>query len=222
MTDILPKQKCIMIIAGEASGDLHGSNLVRALRKKKNPLFFCGIGGTAMKNAGVKILVDASEISVVGGTEILSKVPSILKGLSVAKNLLKYLRPDLLVLIDFPDFNIHIGGAAKKLGIPVLYYISPQIWAWRSGRVKKIKERVDHMAVILPFEENFYREHDVPVTYVGHPLLDTPLSAMDKKPADTETEIVVGLLPGSRDAEVKRHLPVLMEAFVLPFPSRLP
>ncbi|MGB9443308.1 MAG: lipid-A-disaccharide synthase, partial [Desulfobacterales bacterium] len=128
------------------------------------------------------------------------------------KKLLKSLKPDLLILIDFPDFNLHIAALAKKLDIPVLYYISPQIWAWRQGRVKRIGKLVDHMAVILPFEQRFYKEHNVPVTFVGHPLLDTDLPAADPVlNTDPDDGTVIGLVPGSRDNEIIRHLPVMLD-----------
>jgi lipid-A-disaccharide synthase len=205
-------QKIVMIIAGEVSGDLHGAKLVQALRKKEPSLFFYGIGGEAMKNAGVRIIVDAASLSVVGITEVFYKMPQILKGMSAARNLLKSLKPDLLILIDFPDFNLHVAKIAKKRSVPVLYYISPQLWAWRPGRVKKIGERVDHMAVILPFETEFYRKHGIPVTFVGHPLLDTPALPKEGLPSMAMNEPpVVGLLPGSRDREIDRHLPILLE-----------
>ncbi len=206
-------QKCVMIIAGETSGDLHGSKLVSAMRKRNKGLFFCGIGGRALKEAGVKILMDASELAVVGIIEVFSKMPNILKGLSVAKKALNTLRPDLLILIDFPDFNLHLASFAKKLGTPVLYYISPQIWAWRSGRVRKIGKIVDHMAVILPFEEDFYRGHKIPVTFVGHPLLDTHASPQNKTlNRHAKDNPVIGFLPGSRDGEIARHLPTMINA----------
>ena len=207
------RQQCVMIIAGEVSGDLHGAKLVKAMRKKNSSLFFCGIGGQALKDEGVKILVDAAQLSVVGITEVFSKIPGIIRGRTVARRLLKSLYPDLLILIDFPDFNFNIAGLAKKLEIPILYYISPQVWAWRRGRVNKVKKLVDHMAVILPFEEEFYRKHQVPVTYVGHPLLDTDLPGIQKTEKEKSENIhVIGLLPGSRDKEVKRHLPVMVKA----------
>ena len=207
------KQKeCIMIIAGEASGDLHGSKLVKSMRRQNKNLFFCGIGGNALRKEGVRILFEADKLSVVGLTEVFPKLLSILKGLTLAKRILKSLRPDLLILIDFPDFNLHIAKTAKKLNIPVLYYISPQIWAWRSGRVKKIKRRVDHVAVILPFEEKFYKEHDVPVTFVGHPLLDkTEVYATKEKRIEIDDKPVIGIIPGSRDGEVIRHLPIMLD-----------
>jgi lipid-A-disaccharide synthase len=202
-----------MVIAGEASGDLHGSRLITAIQKRDNTLFFCGIGGQALKAAGVEILVDASALSVVGITETFSKIPNLLKGLTVAKKTLKKLLPDLLILIDFPDFNLNVAAFAKKLGIPVLYYISPQIWAWRPGRVKKIARLVDHMAVILPFEEDFYRKHAIPVTFVGHPLLDTNLDYEKKAFQKPKNDIsVIGLCPGSRDREIARHLPIMLDA----------
>lgn len=209
-----PDRKCVMIIAGEASGDHHGAHLVKALKARDPDIFFCGIGGRTMEEAGVRNIVDSATLSVVGFTEVLSKGVSIWQGLSKAKQLLKSLRPDLLILIDFPDFNLHVAAKAKKLGVPVLYYISPQLWAWRAGRVKKIKQLVDHMAVILPFELDFYQEHGVPATYVGHPLLDgdTPMAGTDSAVDASDKETVIGLLPGSRDKEVIRNLPVMLSA----------
>ncbi len=206
----VPEEKCIMIIAGEASGDLHGSKLVTALQKRDRSFSFCGIGGQALKKAGTNILVEASELSVVGIIEVFSKIPAILKGMSVAKKFLKSRKPDLLVLIDFPDFNLHLAKFAKKANIPILYYISPQVWAWRQSRIKKIKKLVDHMAVILPFEEDFYKKHEVPATFVGHPLLDaTPRTYNTKKVEILKT---IGILPGSRSGEISKHLPVMVEA----------
>lgn len=207
------KKKSVMIIAGEASGDLHGAKLVNAMRQKNHSLFFYGIGGQALKEAGVKILVDASELAVVGITEVFSKISGLLKGLSVAKRTLKAQRPDLLILIDFPDFNLNVAAVAKSLGIPVLYYICPQVWAWRSGRVKKIAKLVDHIAVILPFEEDIFKKHQVPVTFVGHPLLDNEHNlknaALGKR---AKQNTAIGLLPGSREKEIARHLPVMVDA----------
>ena len=208
-----PEKKCVMIIAGEASGDHHGSRLVTSMLARDPSIYFMGIGGRALRKAGVRIFVEASTLGVVGITEVLSKGRSLLKGLSTASGLIRFLNPDLLILIDFPDFNLYMAAKAKKLGIPVLYYVSPQIWAWRQGRIKKIKKRVDHMAVILPFEEAFYREHDVPATFVGHPLLDDRTLRHDNQKADTGNEKpMIGLLPGSRDKEVSRHLPVMLAA----------
>jgi lipid-A-disaccharide synthase len=210
------EKKCIMIVAGEASGDLHGAKLVRAMLARDPSLFFVGIGGSELRSAGVRILVDASELAVVGITEVLSKGFSLIKGLSGATRLLKTLTPDLLILIDFPDFNLHLAAKAKNMGIPVLYYISPQVWAWRRRRIRQIRARVDHMAVILPFEADFYRQYQVPVTFVGHPLLDErkTLKAFEKQPQNTEPP-VIGLLPGSRDKEVSRHLPVMLQTTAL-------
>lgn len=226
------KPKHVMIIAGEASGDLHGSKLVRTICNKKKGIYFCGIGGQALKKAGVEILVDASELSVVGITEVFSKIPNLFRAIATVKRHLKSIKPDLVILIDFPDFNLKIAAAAKKLDIPVLYYISPQVWAWRPGRVKIIRKLVNHVAVILPFEEDFYRKHNVPVTFVGHPLLDNyakndyhqsssletkeraDLQTCDVKRVENENHDipVIGLLPGSRDREVIRHLPVMLDA----------
>jgi lipid-A-disaccharide synthase len=209
----MAESKCIGIVAGEISGDNHGAKLVHALRAMRNGLIFCGIGGPALQEAGMRILVEASELSVVGITEVLAKLPGILQGMLRMKRFLKRERPDLLILIDFPDFNLRMAAVAKKLGIRVLYYVSPQIWAWRRGRVKQIKRCVDHMAVILPFEETFYRDQHVPVTFVGHPLLDNDsFPAARPRKASQDHPPTIGLVPGSREAEVARHLPVMLEA----------
>jgi lipid-A-disaccharide synthase len=209
----ITSQPCVAIIAGEASGDQHGAKLVRAMRKKQPELFFCGIGGPELSQAGVRIVVDAADLTVVGITEVFAKIPDILKGMGIIKKLLKSLKPDLLILIDFPDFNLHLAAAAQKLSIPVLYYISPQIWAWRRGRGKRIGKLVNHMAVILPFEEQYYAEFNVPVTFVGHPLLDEPLPAVRSVLKEGIQEPpVFGLVPGSRDNEIIRLLPIMLDA----------
>lgn len=207
-------QTCVMIVAGEASGDQHGAKLVAEMRRSDPTIFFCGIGGKALASAGVRILVDTAVLTVVGITEVFAKLPVVYRSLALAKKLLQSLKPDLLILIDFPDFNLRVATAARKLGIPVLYYISPQIWAWRRGRVKKIGRLVSHMAVILPFEADFYSAHGIPVTFVGHPLLDRITG--DEEEGDTIEDsaerTLIGLLPGSREVEIKRLLPVMLDA----------
>ena len=162
----------VMIVAGEASGDLHGSNLVKAMKNRDPDLRFTGIGGENMAEAGVNLLFSSSEMAVVGVTEVFSKLQPILRARRQLKSILKQGLVNLLILIDYPDFNLNLAKTAKRYRIPVLYYISPQVWAWRRGRVKKIRRRVERMAVILPFEEAFYKGYDMSVDYVGHPLLD--------------------------------------------------
>lgn len=203
-----------MIIAGEASGDLHGAHLVRAMRALNPGLDFFGVGGNALRQAGVRLMVDNSQIAVVGISEAFFKLKIILSALRVVKKELSRIRPALLILIDFPDFNLHVATVAKKLGIPVMYYISPQVWAWRTGRVKKIKNVVDHMIVIFPFEVAFYKKYHVPVTFVGHPLLDSMTSGTsgEKKGNLKGDSLLIGLLPGSRNGEVTRHLPTMVQA----------
>ena len=203
-----------MIIAGEASGDIHGARLVKAMKAHDPELEFFGIGGNALRDAGVDVRIDNARIAVVGFSEVFSKLNLLVRALRQAKQDLKKLSPALLILIDFPDFNLMVASAAKKLGIPVLYYISPQIWAWRTRRVKKIKKLVDHLVVIFPFEVSFYEKRDVPVTFVGHPLLDsTQAGPVQRKSKTSSTqEILVGLLPGSRDEEVARLLPTMVRA----------
>jgi lipid-A-disaccharide synthase len=204
-------QKHVMIIAGETSGDAHGAHLVAAMKEKDPELVFSGIGGPALERAGVEILMHAHDLSVVGITEVFAKIPTVLKGISLIKKNLRHRRPGLIVLIDFPDFNLHIATIAKRFKVRVLYYVSPQIWAWRSGRIHKIKRNVDHMAVILPFEAAYYRRHNIPATFVGHPLLDGFRSSAEKRAARSEnTGPVVGLLPGSRMSEISRNLPYML------------
>jgi lipid-A-disaccharide synthase len=203
-------QKCVMIIAGETSGDAHGAHVVSAMKKKDPSLIFYGIGGEALRAAGVNILMDAKELSVVGITEVFAKLPKILDAISLIKNNLQRLSPELIVLIDFPDFNLHIASIAKKQGIPVLYYISPSIWAWRSGRIHKIKRLVDHMAVILPFEEQYYTRENIPATFVGNPLLDSYTAIEKIAENEIEAAPVIGLLPGSRTGEIERNLPYML------------
>jgi lipid-A-disaccharide synthase len=203
--------KTIMMIAGEASGDSHGSKLVQSIQQKDPHIEFIGLGGDQMREAGVSLYFHLNDLSVVGITEVFARSSGIFSGLRTAKNMLRTLNPDLLVLIDYPDFNMIVARTAKNLGIPVLYYISPQVWAWRSGRVKKIRRYVNHMAVILPFEADFYRKHGVPVTYVGHPLLEYPaMPVVDNK--TSKNEITIGLLPGSREGEINSLLPMMVQS----------
>jgi lipid-A-disaccharide synthase len=207
-----------MIVAGEASGDLHGSMLVREMRALDPSLQFFGIGGNKMKEAGVDLIASASEIGVVGATEVLTKAGTFLRVIRQVSKSLDAFRPDLVILIDFPDFNLNIvARAAKKRGVKVFYYISPQVWAWRQGRIEQIKRLVDKMAVILPFEVEVYARRGFSVDYVGHPLVDTVKSTLSKSEARKlfglkENKTTIGLLPGSRDSEISRLLPEMIRA----------
>ncbi len=202
----------IMIVTGEASGDLHGANLLRALQAKVSDLEVCGMGGAELASLGVNILYDAAKVSVVGIFEVFSHLKDIISAQRILRRRLVTHRPDLLILIDLPDFNLLLAKKAKKLGIAVFYYISPQVWAWRSGRVKTLRDRVDKIGVILPFEEEFFRLRGVDAEYVGHPLLDTVATSASKEqfcaqqhiPVDTRC---IGLFPGSRKREVASLLP---------------
>jgi len=207
----------VVIVAGEASADLHGSSLVKAMKRLNPDIAFWGIGGEKMAQAGVKILTHSSEMAVVGLTEVFYRLRTIHKASKKLKSILKNNRPDLLILIDYPDFNIHIARTAKRFQVPVLYYISPQVWAWRSGRVRKIARRIDRMAVILPFEKAFYNQRLMNVEYVGHPLLDVCPREVDRKQVILKLGAdhghpVVGLLPGSRKEEISNLLPIMVNA----------
>jgi lipid-A-disaccharide synthase len=208
--------KKILIIAGEASGDLHGANLVKALHEQSPELKVYGVGSRRMREAGVTMLADASEISVVGATEVLTHISAIYGVYATLKRFLREERPDLLVLIDFPDFNILTGKAARKLGIPVLYYISPQVWAWRKGRVKTIAKLVETILVVFPFEVELYRATGVDVRFVGHPLADVVGSPYTRDEARKQLGLAerrtIALLPGSRRKEIMHLLPDMLEA----------
>ncbi len=211
------KNKTIMIVAGEASGDMHGAGLVREMLKADPALNFYGIGGKKMQAAGVQILADASAMAVVGFTEVFSKLRVILKIMRRMKKSLDERHPDLVILIDYPDFNLPLAKAARKRGIRVLYYISPQVWAWRRGRIEQIKKTVTQMAVILPFEVETYRQKGFTVNYVGHPLLDMvktnyALKESRKKSGLDESKTTIAILPGSRLSEIKKLMPELLKA----------
>jgi lipid-A-disaccharide synthase len=207
----------IAIVAGEASGDLHGARLVEALRRREPRLSFAGMGGNRMRVAGVRLLADAGETAVVGIAELWEKRRALRAALLALRAHLAAARPALLICVDFPDFNLLLARTAHRLGIPVCYFISPQIWAWRSGRIRTIRRLVRKMLVLFPFEEALYRAAGVDVTYVGHPLLDTLADVPSRAACRDRLTIaegarVVGLLPGSRTAEVRRHLPILLGA----------
>lgn len=206
-----------MIIAGEASGDLHGSQLVHALLEIDPTIHFYGIGGYKMKAEGVEIIFNASELAVVGIFEVLIHGKIIFAAFQRIKRLMEDKPPDLLILIDYPDFNLLVARIAKKKAIPILYYISPQVWAWRKKRVKTIARLVNKMVVVFPFEVPLYQREKVDVEFVGHPLLDVVQPTLSQEEALKKFEldsskITIGLLPGSRKGEVRRILPPMLEA----------
>lgn len=226
-----------LLSAGEASGDTYGAQLAEALNQLAPSSRFFGMGGEKMRSAGCELLVHANEVAVVGLVEVLTHLPGI-------RHRFKHLvaeagrrKPDAAVLIDFPDFNLRLARELHRLGIPVFYFVSPQIWAWRTGRVRQIKKYVRKMIVIFPFEQEFYRQHGVEVSYVGHPL------AYVSPPQITRAEFAaqhkldpekqwIALLPGSRRKEVRLNLPAMLQAaellqqqsdyeFILPVASTL-
>ena len=234
----MASNKKIFIIAGEASGDLYGAKLASQLLEKNSDLKIFGMGGDLMRNAHVDLVVDAKDLAVIGLIDVLKNFGKIRDAFNKIKKAIIQEKPDLIILIDYPGFNLRLAKVAKKANVKVLYYISPQIWAWRYNRIKKIKRDVDHMAVILPFEAEIYRKENVPVTFVGHPLLDIVKPTMSKieaqktfgfKPEDR----IVGLMPGSRKSEINYLLPTMLKAaeiikesfpeiqFILPLASTL-
>lgn len=207
----------ILIVAGEASGDLHAAGVVQELLRRSPHLTVEGIGGDRMRQAGVRLHTYAGELAVVGVVEVLYKLPALWRAYRSMVRLLRERRPDLLVLVDFPDFNLLLARRAFRLGIPVVYFISPQVWAWRTGRIRSIARYVRRLLVIFPFEEGFYRRKGMEALYVGHPLMDrlsaSPLMDDARRRLELDqTATVVGLLPGSRIGELTRHLPLLLRA----------
>ena len=210
-------KKEIMIITGEASGDLHGANLVRAMLRQRDDLQFYGMGGPELCSLEFENLYDAQKVAVVGLVEVISHLPSIFEAKKCLTDKLKESRPALLIIIDLPDFNLMIAKVAKKLGIPVFYYITPQVWAWRTGRVKTLKERVNRLGVILPFEEVFFKKHGIEAEYVGHPLLDHVKKEVSREQFCIKYDIsqdskLAGLIPGSRSKEISSLLPDLLRS----------
>lgn len=202
-------KRTIWFSVGEASGDLHGAELMKHLKAVHPDIGFTGMGGPTMRAEGLDARYDMSLISLVGITEILGGLPRILKLLRQIRKDLAATRPSAIVLVDCPEFNFRIAKMAKKLGIPVYYYISPQIWAWRSGRVHFLREHVRRVICILPFEKAFYEKFGVEVDYVGHPLMDVlDYDKLDAIPVDDNR---IGILPGSRRKEVETLLPVFAE-----------
>ena len=211
--------KRIMISAGEASGDMHAANIVDALRTMDNNLEFYGMGSANLREAKVDLLIDCKDIAVVGLFEVLIHYRKIMRALNMMRDSLRDNPPDLLILVDYQEFNFKLAETAKSLGIKVLFYISPQVWAWRQHRVHKIGKIIDMMAVILPFEEKFYKDANVPVRFVGNPLADETKPNKDKQSCFSEYELepgktVIGLFPGSRRGEIQRVLPIQLEAAV--------
>ncbi|RYY99024.1 MAG: lipid-A-disaccharide synthase [Chitinophagaceae bacterium] len=202
------------LIAGEASGDLHGSNLVKELRRRDPGAELRGWGGDLMQAAGVTLVKHYRDLAFMGFIEVLMNLRTILRNLKFCKEDIRSFRPDVLVLIDYPGFNLRVAEWARAEGIPVVYYISPQVWAWKEGRVKKIREVVDRMLVILPFEERWYRERwSYKVEFVGHPLMQVVQEFVAGFTPEAEyLKPVIALLPGSRRQEVAVKLPVMLEA----------
>lgn len=208
------KGKRIFIIAGEASGDLHAANLVAAIKKQENNVTIAGWGGDRMKAEGVDVQKHIRELAFMGFYEVIKNIRTILRNFKLCKEQITAFQPDAIIMVDYPGFNLRMAEWAHKQGIKVLYYVSPQIWAWKQNRVFKIKKTVNRVFCILPFEKEFYRKFNVDVSYVGHPLLDEiqlHFAKHDSKETLT-SKPVLAILPGSRKQEIERKLPVMLEA----------
>jgi lipid-A-disaccharide synthase len=206
--------KKVMISAGESSGELYGAMLSREIKKNWPDVRIFGIGGSRMKAEGVTLIAPISHI--IGIAEVIKHLLEVKRTFNRAKKTCISERPDILVLIDYPDFNIALAKKARAAGIPILYYVSPQVWAWRSGRVKKISSLVNKMAVLFPFEVDYYKNAGLPCEFVGHPVAETTNISQSKEELKNNLGIdprkgVVSLLPGSRPAEINRHQYIIME-----------
>jgi lipid-A-disaccharide synthase len=212
-----PQGREIMLVVGEASGDIHGARLVDALLKRDPTLKIFGVAGERLQQTRFEILFSVSRLTGMGLVELAGNFKNLWQAYRLLRRALRERRPSLLVLIDFPEFNLRLAKLARQLALPVLYYVSPQVWAWRRQRVRQIARWVDRMAVVFPFEVPFYRQHGVDVSFVGHPLLEaihvqesreTVLGRLGLDPAKP----AIALLPGSRRREVEYHLPVMLQA----------
>jgi lipid-A-disaccharide synthase len=206
-----------MLVAGEASGDLHGASLCRALQAQAPGVRLFGLGGPRMAAAGMELLADIRETAVIGFSEVVRRLPAIRR---IYRRLVAALvneRPHVVVLIDFPGMNLRLARAAHRAGLPVVYFIPPQIWAWAPGRIRAIQRRVSLVLAVLPFERALYQRAGVPVEFVGHPVLDTLADLPDRSMARRqlgldEQTLVIGLLPGSRPQEIRQMMPLMREA----------
>jgi len=211
------QQTRVLIVAGEASGDRHGAQLVTEMRKLLPQARFLGVGGEALAAQGIQLLARAEDLAVVGFTEVAARLPAVIRALSAINRVLREQPFALVILVDFPDFNFWVARLASWRRVPVMYYISPQVWAWRRYRVRTIARYVKRMVVIFPFEEDFYRRQGVPVTFVGHPFLETlpklpPRNILLKEWGLDPQALTIALLPGSRPSEIERHLPTMLKA----------
>ena len=209
----------ILIVAGENSGEKYGAALIRRFLDRNSSIRFFGIGGRHMEEAGTELLFHINDLSVVGAVEILLHIPRLLRIFNQLRREVRRRRPLAAVLIDSPDFNLRLAGFLHRIGIPVLYYVSPTVWAWRSGRLKSIKKHVDKMMLIFPFETDIYSRHEIPAVYIGHPLkerirLELSERKFREKYAIKPEHSLILLLPGSRKSEIKHHMPVLMETLI--------
>ena len=206
-----------MIIAGEASGDLHAAHLVKSIKQVNPHIEIFGVGGKNMKEQGVDIVYDIVELAVVGFVEVLKHIRTFKKLMDRLVSLLDTRKPDAVILVDYPGFNLRLAKRVKEKNIPVIYYISPQIWAWGKERIEEIKKCVDKMIVLFGFEEDLYRKAGVKTSFVGHPFLDIVKSHWKKEEIIKNLHLKhhstkIALLPGSREKEVQRHLPAMLKA----------
>ncbi len=209
--------KKILIVTGEASGDLHGAELLTDLKKKLPDAEFFGVGGAKMASAGAKIVYPIGDLAIIGVSQVLLQLGKIKRLFTLLTNKLKEIKPDLVILIDYPGFNLRFAKIVKRHNIPIVYYISPQVWAWGGFRIHEIRRNINKMLVLFKFEETLYKKHKVNAEFVGHPLVDavrpTNISRKLKNEFGLTNEKIITLLPGSRKSEIKNLLPAMLRGF---------
>lgn len=216
----MEKVKKILIVAGEASGDLHASYLVEAIKNIFPQVEFFGLGGKKLKQAGVNLYFDIVKLAVVGFFEVLRNLKKFQEIFAGLLRKVDKIKPDLAILVDYPGFNLRLAEELKKRNIPIIYYISPQIWAWGGNRIKKIKKLINRMIVVFKFEEELYKKYNIPVSFVGHPLVDIVKPKISKEELLKKfgldlNNLTFALLPGSREKEVKSLLPIMLDTACL-------
>ena len=213
------KFKHIMVLTGEPSGDLHAGHLVRKIKQLRPNIYFSGIGGPHLEQQNVDLFYNIDQLSAMGLTEVIMQFKQIKNAFNLFKKKLNTHRPDLIILVDYPGFNLKAAQYAKThYTVKILYYVTPKVWAWKKSRLKKIKKYIDHAALILPFEEKIYKKADIRSTYVGNPLMDDypeniskPFFRLNPLSSKQKDSVIIGLLPGSRKAEIKNLLEIMIK-----------
>ena len=220
MKSASPEKRKFVMVAGELSGDYHGAKLISALKSLQPAIEISGIGGDLMIQEGLKAVYHIKDLSFLGIGEIIRHLPFIYRVYHAMLKKIKIIKPAAVILIDYPGFNLRLAGAVKKMGVPVIYYISPQLWAWGRSRVRKIKRFINSMLVVFPFEVGFYHQFGIVAEYVGHPIVDHYYHGVHPKSIRSDDEKIIGILPGSRIQEIEQLLPDMVASALILYNKR--